>query len=108
MCIRDRVKIKKVVNKLSEDIQTFLTVDANTGQNALTQAREFLKYIPIDGIVLTKMDGTAKGGIAIPIMLELGLPVYFIGVGEKAEDLIPFDQESYIKGLISEKETVEA
>ena len=106
--MQELVKIKKVVNKLSEDIQTFLTVDANTGQNALTQAREFSKYIPIDGIVLTKMDGTAKGGIAIPIMLELGLPVYFIGVGEKAEDLIPFDQESYIKGLISEKETVEA
>ena len=83
-------------------------MDANTGQNALIQAREFSKYIPIDGIVLTKMDGTAKGGIAIPIMLELGLPIYFIGVGEKAEDLIPFVHVSYIIGLISEIETVEA
>ena len=54
------------------------------------------------------MDGTAKGGIAIPIMLQLGLPVYFIGVGEKAEDLIPFEQESYIKGLTSEQESIEA
>lgn len=106
--MQELVKINKVVNKLTNDVQILLTVDANTGQNALTQAKEFSKYIPIDGIVLTKMDGTAKGGIAIPIMLELGLPVFFIGVGEKAEDLIPFDQNSYIKGLISEKETIEA
>jgi len=106
--MQELVKINKVVNKLTDEVQTLLTVDANTGQNALTQAKEFSKYIPIDGIILTKMDGTAKGGIAIPIMLELGLPVYFIGVGEKAEDLVPFDQESYIKGLISEKETIEA
>lgn len=105
--MNELVKIKKVVSKIADNIQTLLTVDANTGQNALTQAKEFSKYIPIDGIVLTKMDGTAKGGISIPIMLELGLPIYFIGVGEKAEDLIPFDQESYIKGLISELETVE-
>ncbi|MAJ43235.1 MAG: signal recognition particle-docking protein FtsY [Candidatus Marinimicrobia bacterium] len=106
--MQELVKIKKVVNKLSNDIQTFLTLDANTGQNGLTQAREFLKYISINGIILTKMDGTARGGIAIPIMLELGLPVYFLGVGEKAEDLIPFEQDSYIKGLIYEKELSEA
>ena len=105
--MNELVKIKKVISKISDEIQTLLTVDANTGQNAMTQAKEFSKYIPIDGIVLTKMDGTAKGGISILIMLELGLPVYFLGVGEKAEDLIPFEKESYIKGLISELETVE-
>jgi len=105
--MNELVKIKKVVSKISDEIQTLLTIDANTGQNAMTQAKEFSKYIPIDGIVLTKMDGTAKGGISILIMLELGLPVYFLGVGEKAEDLIPFEKESYIKGLISELETVE-
>ncbi|MBC8196653.1 MAG: signal recognition particle-docking protein FtsY [Candidatus Marinimicrobia bacterium] len=104
--MQELVKIKKVVNRITTDIQTFLTVDANTGQNAMTQAKEFSNYIPIDGIILTKMDGTAKGGIAIPIMLELGLPVYFIGVGEQANDLILFDQESYLNGLISEKESI--
>ncbi len=104
--MQELVKIKKVVNRITKDIQIFLTIDANTGQNAMTQAKEFSKYIPIDGIILTKMDGTAKGGIAIPIMLELGLPVYFIGVGEQANDLILFDQESYLNGLISEKESI--
>ena len=106
--MQELVKIKRVVNKLSLDVQTFLTIDANTGQNAITQAKEFSNYLQIDGIILTKMDGTAKGGIAIPIMLELGLPIYFIGIGEKAEDLIPFDQNSYINGLISDKESIEA
>ena len=101
--MQELVKINKVVNKITDDIQIFLTVDANTGQNAMTQAKEFSNYIPIEGIILTKMDGTAKGGIAVPIMLELGLPVYFMGIGEQAEDLIPFDQDSYLKGLISEK-----
>lgn len=104
--MQELVKINKVVNKITTDIQIFLTVDANTGQNAMTQAKKFSNYIPIDGIILTKMDGTAKGGIAIPIMLELGLPVYFIGVGEQANDLILFDQESYLNGLISEKESI--
>ena len=85
-----------------------VTIDANTGQNAMTQAIKFSNYIPIAGIILTKMDGTAKGGIAIPIMLELGLPVYFMGVGEQADDLIPFNQKSYLKGLIPEKDTIEA
>ena len=69
--------------------------------------REFLNYIPVTGVILTKMDGTARGGIATQIMKELNLPVYFIGVGEQVEDLIPFDRESYIKGLIiTEKESI--
>ena len=68
---------------------------------------EFAKYIPVSGIVLTKMDGTARGGIAVQIMKELELPVYFIGVGEQVEDLVPFDLSSYINGLIlDEKEHV--
>ena len=63
---------------------------------------EFNRYIPLDGIILTKMDGTARGGIAISIMTENKLPVYFIGIGESENDLIPFDLDIYLKGLISE------
>ena len=81
-----------------------MTIDANTGQNAIQQVREFSKIIPISGIILTKMDGTAKGGIALQIMKELNIHVYFIGVGEQVDDLVPFDKEEYLKALISSKE----
>ena len=101
--MQELVKINKVVNKITNDIQILLTIDANTGQNAINQAKEFCNYVPIDGIILTKMDGTAKGGIAIPIMLKLGLSVYFMGIGEHEDDLILFDKDSYLKGLISDK-----
>ena len=84
-----------------------MIIDANTGQNGIQQTREFLRYIPLTGVILTKMDGTARGGIAIPIMKELDLPVYFMGVGEQVDDLIPFNLEDYINALISsEKENV--
>ena len=103
--MKELEKIYKVVVKLTPDIDVLMAIDANTGQNALQQAREFSKFIPLTGIILTKMDGTARGGIAIQIMKELNLPIYFMGIGEKVEDLIPFDCESYIKGLIiAEKE----
>ena len=105
--MKELEKIHRVVLKLTDEIDVLITIDANTGQNGLQQAREFAKYIPITGVILTKMDGTARGGIAIQIMKELNLPVYFMGVGEQVEDLIPFDLESYIKGLIIiEKESV--
>jgi len=105
--MKELEKIHRVVLKLTDEIDVLITIDANTGQNGLQQAREFAKYIPITGVILTKMDGTARGGIAIQIMKELNLPVYFIGVGEQVDDLVPFDRESYINGLISsEKEMV--
>jgi len=105
--MKELEKIHRVVLKLTDEIDVLITIDANTGQNGLQQAREFAKYIPITGVILTKMDGTARGGIAIQIMKELHLPVYFIGVGEQVDDLVPFDRESYINGLISnEKEMV--
>ena len=105
--MKELEKIHRVVLKLTGGIDVLITIDANTGQNGLQQAREFAKYIPITGVILTKMDGTARGGIAIQIMKELNLPVYFIGVGEQVDDLVPFDRESYINGLISnEKEMV--
>ena len=82
-----------------------MTIDANTGQNGIQQVKEFTKYIPVNGIILTKMDGTARGGIALQIMKELNIHVYFIGLGEQVDDLVPFDKEKYIKALIfNEKE----
>jgi len=105
--MKELEKIYRVILKLTDEIDVLITIDANTGQNGLQQAQEFAKYIPITGVVLTKMDGTARGGIAIQIMKELNLPVYFIGVGEQVDDLVPFERESYINGLISsEKEMV--
>jgi fused signal recognition particle receptor len=100
-------KMHRVVKKLTNEVQVFITIDANTGQNGLAQAREFNNYIPLDGVILTKMDGTARGGIAVPIMTELSLPIYFMGIGEQVDDLIPFNRESYLKGLIgiSERST---
>ena len=105
--MKELEKIYRVILKLTNEVDVLMTIDANTGQNALQQAREFSKYIPLTGVILTNMEGTARGGIAIQIMKELNLPVYFMGVGEQVEDLIPFEQESYIKGLIlTKKESV--
>ena len=97
-------KIYKVVNKKTDDISVLMVLDANTGQNAINQVKDFNSAIPIDGIVLTKMDGTTKGGMAIPILSELRIPVCYIGVGEKLDDLIPFDIDYYLEGLISDAE----
>lgn len=79
--------------------ENFLVLDASTGQNALNQAKEFKDACDITGIILTKMDGTAKGGIAIAIQSELGIPVKYIGVGEGVEDLQKFDPESFVKAI---------
>ncbi len=106
--MKELEKIYRVVYRLSSEIDVLMTIDANTGQNAIQQVREFSKIIPISGIILTKMDGTAKGGIALQIMKELNIHVYFIGVGEQVDDLVPFDKEEYLKALISkEKEVVD-
>ena len=101
-------KINRVIKKITDDISVLITIDANTGQNGITQVKEFGKYIPIDGVILTKMDGTARGGIAVPIMTELNLPIYFMGVGEQVDDLIPFDRLSYLKSLIGIEEEASA
>ena len=94
-------KIHKVINKKSSEVSVLMVLDANTGQNAISQVNDFNKSIPIDGIILTKMDGTTKGGIAIPILSELKIPICYIGIGEKLEDLIPFDINYYLEGLVS-------
>ena len=98
-------KINKVVQRedgrLPEEI--FLVVDAGTGQNALTSAEEFKKSVPeMTGIILTKLDGTAKGGIVIPMIKDLKIPVKFVGVGESVADLEPFSAESFVEGLFGE------
>jgi len=80
--------------------QTLLVIDATTGQNGLQQARLFTEAARVSGIVLTKLDGTAKGGIVIAIAHELGLPVRFVGIGEKLEDLIPFDPTAFVDSLL--------
>ncbi len=79
--------------------QVLLVMDATTGQNGLAQARQFTEQAGATGIVLTKLDGTAKGGIVVAIARELGLPIQFVGVGEKAEDLIPFDPKGFVESL---------
>ena len=79
--------------------ETLVVLDATTGQNALMQAKEFSEVADITGIVLTKMDGTAKGGIAVAIHAELGIPVKYIGVGETIEDLQKFDADEFVNAL---------
>ena len=94
-------KMKRVAQKEVPGAphEVLLVVDAVTGQNGLTQAREFMKAAPVTGLVLTKLDGTAKGGIAVAIAKELNLPIRYCGIGEKAEDLIVFDAQAYVDGL---------
>jgi fused signal recognition particle receptor len=82
--------------------ETLLTLDATTGQNGLRQAKLFAEAAQVTGVVLTKLDGTARGGIALAIARELGLPVKLIGVGESVEDLRPFDAEEFARALIAD------
>ncbi|HEX3616285.1 MAG TPA: signal recognition particle-docking protein FtsY [Solirubrobacteraceae bacterium] len=95
-------KIRRVIAKQIPDAphETLLTVDATTGQNGLRQAQLFSQAIEVDGLVLTKLDGTAKGGIALAIAGELGIPVKLIGIGEQLEDLRPFDAGDFARALI--------
>jgi fused signal recognition particle receptor len=79
--------------------EVLLIMDAVTGQNGLEQARQFTKAVPVTGLVLTKLDGTAKGGIVIAIAKELGIPIRYVGVGEQMNDLIEFSAEAYVNGL---------
>jgi len=81
--------------------ETLLVMDATTGQNGLQQARQFTQVAGVTGIVLTKLDGTAKGGVVVAISRELGLPVRFVGVGEKVGDLLPFNPRDFVESLFS-------
>jgi fused signal recognition particle receptor len=94
-------KIKRVIQKLDADAphEAMLVVDAGTGQNALNQAQEFHDLIGLTGITLTKLDGTAKGGMLFALAKKLNIPIRFIGIGEAIEDLRPFDAEEFVEAL---------
>jgi fused signal recognition particle receptor len=96
-------KIRKVIDSRCPDanVEALLVLDATTGQNGLNQARVFQETANLSGIVLTKLDGTAKGGIAIAIVNELGLPIRFIGVGEKIDDLRPFSSYEFVEAMFA-------
>ena len=82
--------------------EVLLVLDATTGMNALNQAREFNKAVPLSGLIVTKLDGTSKGGMVVAIQKELGLPIKFIGLGEHADDLQPFDPAQFAEALFAE------
>jgi fused signal recognition particle receptor len=95
-------KVKRVVEKQGPVDEVLLVLDATTGQNGLVQARVFAEVVDITGIVLTKLDGTAKGGIVVAVQRELGVPVKLVGLGEGADDLAPFEPEAFVEALIGE------
>jgi fused signal recognition particle receptor len=103
--MRELTKIRRVIEKRIPGAphEVLLVLDATTGQNAIRQAEEFLKAVQVSGIFLTKLDGTAKGGIVIAIRHQLNLPVKFVGLGEKPEDMEPFDPEDFVEALFSEQ-----
>ncbi len=94
-------KIKRVIEKVTPVSEVLLVIDATTGQNGLQQAKIFAEAVQVTGIVLTKLDGSARGGIALAIEDCLDIPIKFLGTGESIDDLAPFDPDEYIKGLIS-------
>ena len=94
-------KVKRVVEKVSPINEVLLVIDATTGQNGLQQARVFTESVEVTGVVLTKLDGSAKGGVALAIEAELGIPIKWIGTGEAEGDFAPFDADSYISGLLA-------
>ena len=94
-------KVKRVVEKVSPINEVLLVIDATTGQNGLQQARIFTESVEVTGVVLTKLDGSAKGGVALAIEAELDIPIKWIGTGESEGDFAPFDAQSYIAGLLA-------
>jgi fused signal recognition particle receptor len=102
-------KIRRVVEKQGpERLTTLLVLDATTGQNALVQAKQFQKAVPIDGLVVAKLDGTAKGGMVFAIANELNIPITFIGTGEKIDDIAEFDADRFVEALLSAPEEEDA
>ena len=100
--MNELAKIRRIISRElpDADVETLLVLDATTGQNGLIQARQFKDAAELTGIVLTKLDGTAKGGIVFAIANELELPVKFVGVGEQADDLMPFEPRSFVEALL--------
>ena len=100
-------KISRVIHRETgeNDMEGLLVLDATTGQNAVNQARQFKEAAGLTGIVLTKLDGTARGGVVISIKDDLGIPIKYIGVGEQIDDLQPFDAKGFVDALFDEEET---
>jgi fused signal recognition particle receptor len=100
--MRELVKVQRVTqNRSKPPVKTLLVLDATTGQNGLSQAREFNSALTLDALALTKLDGTAKGGIAVAVAKELGVPIVRIGVGEGIDDLRPFVPAEFAQALVS-------
>ncbi|MGZ4547039.1 MAG: signal recognition particle-docking protein FtsY [Blastococcus sp.] len=97
-------KVKRVVEKLAPVTEVLLVLDATTGQNGVVQARVFTEAVAVTGVVLTKLDGTAKGGIVVSVQRELGIPVKLIGLGEGPDDLAPFEPRAFAEGLVGGEE----
>ena len=95
-------KVKRVIEKKAPVTEVLLVLDATTGQNGMTQARIFSEVVDVTGIVLTKLDGSAKGGIVVQVQRELGVPVKLVGLGEGVDDLAPFDPEGFVQGILGE------
>jgi fused signal recognition particle receptor len=102
--MEELAKVRRVISKQMPDApqETLVVIDATTGQNGVRQAQEFAKSVEVTGAVLTKLDGSAKGGVALAIASELGIPVKLIGIGESLEDLRPFDAEDFARALLEE------
>src|SRR4051794_3916933 len=102
--MEELAKVRRVITKQMPDApqETLVVIDATTGQNGVRQAQEFAKSVDVTGAVLTKLDGSAKGGVALAIAAELGIPVKLIGIGESLEDLRPFDAEQFARALLTE------
>lgn len=94
-------KVYRVAGKLGPVDEVLLVIDATTGQNGLTQAKVFSEVVPVTGVVLSKLDGTAKGGIIVAIQEALGVPVKLVGLGEGPDDLAPFDAADFVSGLLA-------
>ena len=101
--MNELAKIKRVTEKVVPDAphEIYLVLDATTGQNALDQAKTFNEFTPLTGLILTKLDGSAKGGIILSIYHQMGIPIRYIGIGEGADDFLPFSPEPYIDALFS-------
>ena len=97
-------KIVRVIRRQDETAphSVLLVIDATTGQNAIAQARAFMSDVAVSGLVLTKLDGTAKGGVVFALTEALGLPIHFVGVGEGLDDLKPFDAELFVDAILQE------
>jgi fused signal recognition particle receptor len=102
--MEELAKVRRVIAQRLDGAphETLLTVDATTGQNGLVQARLFGEAVDVTGVVLTKLDGSAKGGIVVAVQRELGVPVKLVGLGEGADDLAPFDPEAFVDALLGE------